>query len=462
MQPGRLTPGRRSRRLHLPVLSLAPLLGVAIACGNKEPPKAPPSRIPAASSHLTVQQRGRELLLKMTYPSTTMGGLAIENLEGIEVWELTRIVPTFQLEAEGQTGESEDAEVAADTGEGGADTATEGTAAESPGAGEAVEVPPPEGSEPQEEPTRADAEASGEGAPESAGEPLQSLMFRFPTDERAAAEPTPERTVEDLVPVDPREFADQARLLRTVLGSELDAAVSGGRLILRLPLSDISPEENEARIYAVKTRAGRRRISAFSNLVKILPWGPPSPPSSLAVTARPAGVHLSWTSEEPGLGFHVYRRAAQSREYSEPIFTASPELDSYLDSGALYGSRYIYTVTAVSSRQPLVESAIAAEYEIDYQDRFPPPTPGNLVALAEEARVRLLWEPTAAADLAGYRILRREPGAELQPIHTDPVVGQEYLDRQVVSGRTYGYAIVAVDQKGNRSPASEEIEVRVP
>ncbi len=437
------------------LIALAPFVG-ALACGHKEPPKPPPSKIPAATSDLAVQQRGQEILLTLSYPATTMGGLAIENLEALEIWELTRIVPTFLLEVGAEEIESGDAATIDEDGEPAA--RDEGTTDEplvAPTAGE-----PPSYEEPRDGASAAEAEESVEEEPGGTEESLQSLMFRFPLEE---SEPTePEKSKEDLVPVDPSEFAGQARLLRTVVGAELDAAVAGPRLILRLPLSEASPAETEAHIYAVKSRAGRHRTSAFSNLVKIVPRTPPAPPIDLEVTASGRGVELTWRSEEPVVGFRIYRRDARSRDYGAPLFTASPAAASYLDTGARYENRYIYTVTAQSSKQPVVESAVAAEYEIDFQDRFPPPAPGGLVALAEEGRVRLIWDPVTATDLAGYRLLRREPGGELQPVHAEAVVGQEYLDRDVISGRTYGYAIVAVDQKGNSSESSKVIEVRVP
>ena len=57
------------------------LVVLAPACGRKEPPKPPPSRIPAPINDLSIQQRGQEILLTMTYPSVTLGGLPIEDLE---------------------------------------------------------------------------------------------------------------------------------------------------------------------------------------------------------------------------------------------------------------------------------------------------------------------------------------------------------------------------------------------
>ena len=69
---------------------LVTLAGGLAACGKEGPPLPPPSRAPAAGEDLTVHQRGRELILEMAYPRTTVSGLALGDLTAIEVWELER------------------------------------------------------------------------------------------------------------------------------------------------------------------------------------------------------------------------------------------------------------------------------------------------------------------------------------------------------------------------------------
>jgi hypothetical protein len=158
----------------------------------------------------------------------------------------------------------------------------------------------------------------------------------------------------------------------------------------------------------------------------------------------------------------VYRRNARVRDYSEPLYKAREDLGTYLDRSALFGDRYIYTVTSVGNLDPIVESAVAAEHEVDYKDRFPPATPTDVVALPETGRVRLLWQPSSSTDTQGYWIYRQDPSESFRVVNTELVVGSEYLDRDLASGLIYRYYILAVDAQGNQSAASEEIEVRVP
>ncbi|MGB3564076.1 MAG: hypothetical protein WBH85_18215 [Thermoanaerobaculia bacterium] len=380
------------------LLGLATLLLVAaVGCGKKEPPKPPASRIPAAIDDLTLQQRGTELLMSMTYPTTTVGGLALADIESVELWEITRPLPTPQVEEPAETEE----------------------------------------------------------------EDPQSIFFTVPTAEEEEEDPN-QRFLDQLLQMDPREFAPQAHRRLMLEGEDLDAAVAGDRLAIRLPLNPPQPGGDEARVYGVRTVLGRRLISPFSNLVGIIPIPPPPPPRALEVTAEPGGVQLVWEAEETGTGFRIYRRDARNREYGTPIQVAPPETDRFLDRDARLDNRYIYTVTTVAEVEPLVESAIVLEQEVNYLDRFAPPTPDNLVALPEAGRVRLLWEPSGAVDLAGYLLYRRGPGDEVELLTPEPTIGLEFLDQDVVTDETFVYYVIAVDHTGNRSEPSREVEVRVP
>ena len=402
-----------SRKLILALLVLA----LTAACGRKEPPKPPPSKVPAPITDLQVHQRGQDLILMMSYPSITLGGLAIEELESIEIWRMSRIVGSFVEEIDPETQE-DSAEL----------TEAEPIETES----EEPEVEEPEVEEPEEEP--------------------ESSFFSLPTTiETAAGED--EEDKESLIQVSGRDFVAVAKPVWMVEGTDLDSAVIGDQIILRIPLEKIltSEGEEEILVLAMRTLAAKKRASPFSNLEKIYPRVPPAAPAGLTVEATPDGVQLDWEVSEEALGYRVYRRNSRVKDYAEPLYLGREGLTSYVDRTAIYGDRYIYTVTSVGNLDPVVESTIIAEHEVDYKDRFPPTAPTEVVALAE-----------TADDTQGYWIYRQDPGAGFEPINEEPIVGSEYLDRELDSGMTYRYYLLAVDENGNLSEASEEIEVRVP
>jgi hypothetical protein len=399
-------------------LGLALALGLTAAgCGNKRPPKAPPRMVPAKTTDLEIAQRGRELQFAFSYPAVTIGGLPLPGLEAVELWRMTR-----PLRPQPEAGEETD---------------------ESAGDEEMAAAEPVVEENPASQP------------------PTSPFLFRRPAAEA-------EVRAEDLIQVDPREFLALAEVVLRIEAAELQAAISGDRVLLRLPLAELPPpevpeEEREIEFFGVLTVSSRGLGSELSNLVKILPRTPPAPPSQIETQPGADGVNVVWRADEPPVGFRVYRRDAASRVYGEPIAQPAADARSHLDKTTSFDSRYVYSVTTVAQETPLVESALTAEREVQYEDRYPPEPPRGLIALAEPGRARLLWEPSADKDLAGYLVYRRSAdGTGFDRLTTEPGLELEYLDSAVNSGRGYSYYVSAVDLSGNESEASESVDVEVP
>ncbi|HLE84517.1 MAG TPA: hypothetical protein VJG13_09275 [Thermoanaerobaculia bacterium] len=353
-------------------VSLLAAAVLVLACGKKGDPEPPIRLIPSPTTQLTVVQRGGELLLDFPYPQTTAAGTPLPGLSEIAVWLLVWRAP--------------------------------------------------------------------ETAPDGAQPKLE---------------------------VDERVFLAEARPVRVVTGDELPEVVRGDRIVVSLPVPG-PPEEGAGRAVttvAVKTQGPTGEESTLSNRVSFPSIEPPAPPTGLEVRDLATGVRVRWdypraegeeaepeaeveaeeeieageeqeteaaeeqeteaaeeepgaeaagTPAEPGLaGFNVYRRKATERTYGAPLRTVGARSRVFVDESALFGERYIYAVSAVASRRPVVvESRLAEEVEVDYRDRFAPPVPQGLVALSEEGRVRLVWQESAVPDLAGYRIYRRGPDGE--------------------------------------------------
>ena len=413
----RPSPPRRALVAGL-AMTLVAALGLATAgCGNKKPPTPPPRMVAAATVDLAVAQRGSELQFAFAYPSVTIGGLPLPGLEAVELWRMVRpLSPPAPEEAEGEEESTEEPEA---------------EAAEPP----VEEEPPP---------------------------PPSTFLFQRPT---TAAEVK----AEDRVQVDPREFLALAEMVLRIEGPELQAAISGDRVLLRLPIGELPPpevpeDERELEIFGVMTVAAPKSLSSeISNLVKILPRTPPEPPSQIETRPGADGINVAWQADDPPVGFRVYRRDAASRAYGVPIAEPAPEARSHLDATATFDSSYVYTVTTVSLETPLVESALAGEREVKHEDRYPPAAPRGLLVLAEAGRVRLLWEPSADDDLAGYLVYRRgDDGSGFDQLTGEPGLALEYLDQAVGSGRGYSYYVSAVDRSGNESEASKTVDVEVP
>ncbi len=306
---------------------------------------------------------------------------------------------------------------------------------------------------------------------------LLELVKPLPPGWQPAAVPTPEDEVEEapsppaedeeeasppaekpipLPSADAREIEAAAGTLLTLRGAELTAAVVGDRIQIRLPLADPLPAEPLANIFAVRTVKGDE-TSAISNRVTLVPTEPPPPPRNLQVQPAAGGIELTWEAGDDALGFEVFRRDARVRGYGETSLRLDGSRRSLLDTSARFGERYIYTVRTIAGVNPLIYSDEAGEREVEYEDRFAPPLPQNLVALAERAAIRLRWQPSDADDVAGYVIYRREPGRDFHRLTTELITGAEYLDRGLSSGLTYAYRLQVIDRTGNESELSRPV-----
>ena len=380
---------------------VAALVLTLSGCGKKGDPLPPLRDVPLRSNDLTIFQQGRLLVLETSYPAVTISGMPLGGIDALELLELVKPVSGSAVEA--------------------ADEAEDETTAEDEAEDEAADE--------AEDETTAEDEAEDETAAEDD-------KFEIPTIQAAEL-----------------EAGGEVRL--ALRGIELEAALIGDRIQIRLPLADEPPAEPAIHYFGVRTLKGDE-VSALSNLVGVIPIEPPPAPANLTAEARQRSIELTWEHEAPVEAFDVFRRQAEDRGYGKPVKRLESDELSWRDSNVEYGQRYIYTVRAVAKLDPLIWSDEAGEREVDYQDRFAPPLPRNFVALGERSRVRLRWEASQADDVAGYVLYRREPRVkEFRRLNDDLITGAEYLDRGLVSGFRYEYKIQAVDQNGNESELSK-------
>jgi fibronectin type 3 domain-containing protein len=67
-----------------------------------------------------------------------------------------------------------------------------------------------------------------------------------------------------------------------------------------------------------------------------------------------------------------------------------------------------------------------------------------------------------SADLAGYNVYRSETNGAASKLNSDLVKSPSYRDGAVASGKTYTYAVSAVDVRGNESQRSEATSEPIP
>jgi fibronectin type 3 domain-containing protein len=141
-----------------------------------------------------------------------------------------------------------------------------------------------------------------------------------------------------------------------------------------------------------------------------------------------------------------------------------------IDSSALFNQQYRYVVERVatlelSGRSLEIQGSPSGPIEVTTTDHFPPAVPQGLVAVADAAAgaIDLSWTPDSDSDLAAYHIYRREVQGGLPALQISSLnVETSFRDTGVQPGHTYAYSLSAIDQNGNESQRSPEVEETLP
>ncbi len=226
-----------------------------------------------------------------------------------------------------------------------------------------------------------------------------------------------------------------------------------------------------------------------SNAVLVATGAAPPEVRNLRLETRAEGVVVHWDAAdaEEGLVLRIHRQIVEkpgAPKASESNGVPPPEQqvlevdldkadrgvaldrDAMLDHEWKYWTERVLRVRA-DGRVLEIAGEPSQTVTIDAKDVFPPGIPAGLAAVADaEAKaIDLSWTPDTDADLAGYVVYRRDvtAGGAMERISPKaPVVPPSFADATAVAGHRYAYAVSAVDQDGNESQRSGEVEEEIP
>ncbi len=208
---------------------------------------------------------------------------------------------------------------------------------------------------------------------------------------------------------------------------------------------------------AVRAIGANGKDSAWSNFVNLTVVPPPPQPVGLRAESTADGVRLAWQAggRAPG-SFAVLRRAAPLADF---LPLGSTDQDQYLDRTAEFGKTYTYIVQLVVDLGGgrTAQSELSEPASITLKDIFPPAAPRGVRAVAAPGSIEISWGANSEPDLAGYRVYRAGPGGDFQKI-ADMGLVPSYSDHAVEAGKTYRYAVTAIDRAGNESGRSAPVE----
>jgi hypothetical protein len=171
----------------------------------------------------------------------------------------------------------------------------------------------------------------------------------------------------------------------------------------------------------------------------------------LKVTAVKQGYMLTWKAT-PDVQYRILR---QGPGQNAPIEIGTADASPYVDDSAQWDTPYTYTLVG---RQKAAESLRAEPVVISHSNTFPPSAPESLAALGGPESIELSWSRNVEPDLKGYYVYRSVDGGafeRLGELTNLPI----YSDHRVEHGKTYRYAVTAVNQGGNESDKSPAREV---
>lgn len=264
------------------------------------------------------------------------------------------------------------------------------------------------------------------------------------------------------------EFAARSTLIATVAVNDTDFQKKAMNYADKLEFAG-----NNVRLrYAVRFVNASGSRAAFSNFFLIQPANDiaTAPTAPVAVTGQDF-VKLSWkppvanidgTAPPNILGYNVYR---SSDGQPAALVNKSPVTQSEFEDRTFEFKRsYVYFVRTISvgtDAQPIEskESELVSMIPID---TFPPSAPAGITLAASPSVISIFFAANPERDIAGYKIFRSADKMEWILLTPDLIPTTTFQDRRVESGKTYRYAVVAVDVYGNESARSEVFEETVP
>ncbi len=185
---------------------------------------------------------------------------------------------------------------------------------------------------------------------------------------------------------------------------------------------------------------------------------PAPPPGFQAFSHLPRRVALRWDpSHDPTTrGYVVYRSPTARGDFVPVAQLAGRFTTTHVDTDLGDLRVFYYRVAARNDAGGIGETT-----DRERAVTKPEPLPPIGLAIAEQGvgENRLRWQVNVESDLRTYRVLRRRADGDFEILAEVPSEEHGVTDRDVGSGESVDYALVAVDHDGLESARSEGVQV---
>ncbi len=212
-------------------------------------------------------------------------------------------------------------------------------------------------------------------------------------------------------------------------------------------------------VLALAVRDARARSGLTPRIVVPMAIPPLAPLDALRVTPREQGIELAWEGGDARAGVvRIYRRGGEEPSFPwEPWKVVPLGQAGVRDEAVTYGQTLVYAATTgLGETASVVESEPVVTPPVLYEDVFPPEPARDVVAVAVERGINVLWVPARSTDLS-HALVERQDGDEAAPWREVGRVDAPdafFADHAVEQGKEYRYRVISVDRRGNRSEAA--------
>lgn len=223
----------------------------------------------------------------------------------------------------------------------------------------------------------------------------------------------------------------------------------------------VAPWAGKTTVFGVRSFSPKGRPSQWSDVLILDVLPPLLTPVGLKADGAAQGVYVYWSRQGSAQGaqWRVFR---QDEGQKDPVQLGIAGENSWMDRTAQFGATYSYSVQEIEKAgDKTAESEVTEPVSVKYEDKFAPAVPANLTAIGGVKTVEISWERSTEPDFKAYQVYRAEGDGPMVKLGA-PVTNPSFSDTTVVSGKTYRYAVSAIDDKGNESGMCPAVEITAP
>ncbi|HEY9172017.1 MAG TPA: fibronectin type III domain-containing protein [Verrucomicrobiae bacterium] len=177
----------------------------------------------------------------------------------------------------------------------------------------------------------------------------------------------------------------------------------------------------------------------------------PAAPTGLMTTAVDARVKLAWNASTGATSYNVKRATSANGPFTTIV--AGITKPSYNDTPPPGASTYYYVVSAVNAGG---ESPNSPAVSVTMPDSATPMAPTGLKAEAGDGgKMKLTWNQSTSPNIVGNKVYRSTTSGGDYALIASVSARKSYTDSGLSRGKTYYYAVTALDASGRESAYSQ-------